>query len=623
MGKKSLFFCFFLGCQSLSLAINLKTIWNPYGGHNQYVTDIDTTSFSSGGTGTQIQYKNGSSFGGVAGSTVGVTGPTFSSSTITTLNSPNILFPNSTLSTYGACGSLSQGNLTLGDIFGGGACTSASPGSILLLNGAGVPLSISPDVGITLAVGNALTFGDSSIQTSAGVSLVDILAGTHTWTGGNIYKSSSTFNGTINISSGVLLSGSAGSAGQFIQSNGVGTTPTWATAGGGSLYSTTGTWTAQQDHTSVSADTFTAVNVRTSFQVASDTLSVTSAGLGIGTNSPWASATILGAASAPTLTHNAASILGLYETTAGSQVAWTIDSAAPFTSSIQHRDNSNGANFPMAINPLGGNVGIGTANPSLGTFQIHNASLPAVMLSFENNGGSGSTWGASYGNEGVPNLYWGDTTAPTSKFFWRANYNTAGVAVNTFETVNSAGNSTTVVEFLRRNAGDTGDYFHITSNGGTTGNVLNVYNNGNVGIGVLVPASALHVVSPTTNAYEAQFSTSSVSFHVAVSTNGHTVTYGSAPTVSSCGASPSGSVVGDDNQGVITIGGTAPTACTLTFANSWGTGNMSCQLTNNSLTISEDISSLTTTTMTLGFGIGGLAGGLVYYRCSCSGPSCR
>jgi hypothetical protein len=53
-------------------------------------------------------------------------------------------------------------------------------------------------------------------------------------------QSSTTFNGNVNVSSGVLLSGSAGTSGQAFTSNGPGTVPTWQTvsSGGGSTNGT-------------------------------------------------------------------------------------------------------------------------------------------------------------------------------------------------------------------------------------------------------------------------------------------------------------------------------------------------------------------------------------------------
>lgn len=138
-----------------------------------------------------------------------------------------------------------------------------------------------------------------------------------------------------------------------------------------------------------------------------------------------------------------------------------------------------------------------------------------------------------------------------------------------------------------------------------------------------INGATLTIQSPANATYEAYFSTTATNYHVSISTSGHFLTNGSIlPVISACGSTPNGSVSGDDNAGIITVGGTAPTACTLTFANTWGSTPV-CTVTDNSLTIAADISTLNPTTLTLGFGVGGLAGGLVYYRCSCSGGSCR
>lgn len=132
---------------------------------------------------------------------------------------------------------------------------------------------------------------------------------------------------------------------------------------------------------------------------------------------------------------------------------------------------------------------------------------------------------------------------------------------------------------------------------------------------------AVIAASPS-GTYETVFGTAAVS-NVQISTNGFVSSFGASPSVSSCGSTPSGSVVGDDKAGVITIGGTAPTACTLTFATVHTGCTMVCNVTDNSLTVSADISSLTTSALTLGFGVGGLAGGNVYYQCTGYGATCR
>lgn len=135
-------------------------------------------------------------------------------------------------------------------------------------------------------------------------------------------------------------------------------------------------------------------------------------------------------------------------------------------------------------------------------------------------------------------------------------------------------------------------------------------------------STELVVISPITGPYETTFSTSSVIFHVAISTNGHFISNGPSPIISSCGSTPNGSVVGTDKAGVITVGGGSVTACTLTFANSYGIGcTVSCTTSDSITTATPDVVS-TPTTMTMGFSAT-IGGGTVNYNCEGIGPTCR
>lgn len=164
---------------------------------------------------------------------------------------------------------------------------------------------------------------------------------------------------------------------------------------------------------------------------------------------------------------------------------------------------------------------------------------------------------------------------------------------------------------------------------GTVGNGINagsgVFQAGTLGISAngsyFSISSSVTIITNTTGSYEQAWSTTTSFYHVAISTSGHFITGGQSPTISSCGSTPSGSIVGDDNQGTISIGGGSVTACTLTFANPWGTTPV-CVITDNSTTIPGDISSISQTGFTTSFSLS-LGGGLVWYQCSCSGSSCR
>lgn len=84
--------------------------------------------------------------------------------------------------------------------------------------------------------------------------------------------------------------------------------------------------------------------------------------VGVGTTVPYSKLSISGSDTDPSLTHDTAALLNLDNNL--TDLAITIDTSTPFTASIQHRHASlDGFPYPIAINPLGGNVGIGTPGP--------------------------------------------------------------------------------------------------------------------------------------------------------------------------------------------------------------------------------------------------------------------
>ena len=91
--------------------------------------------------------------------------------------------------------------------------------------------------------------------------------------------------------------------------------------------------------------------------------------------------------------------------------------------------------------------------------------------------------------------------------------------------------------------------------------------------------------------------------------NRHLEYFGSAPTISTCGTTPS--VVGNDNAFTITTGTGAPTACTATFASAW-TNAPVCNVNLSAGTAT--ITSVSTSAITFGFSAG-LTSGKVYVGC--------
>lgn len=141
-----------------------------------------------------------------------------------------------------------------------------------------------------------------------------------------------------------------------------------------------------------------------------------------------------------------------------------------------------------------GNVGVGIDIPTAMVDTVSTSGFPKTMIGFRRPG-LGS-WGIMLGSEAISNVYIGLAGSVTN-YFWRANWNTANVAGNTFQVAQNSDNSLTAVEILQQRAGNTGDYLHITSNGGTTGNILNVANSKFIGIGTTTPQWPLTIASST------------------------------------------------------------------------------------------------------------------------------
>lgn len=154
---------------------------------------------------------------------------------------------------------------------------------------------------------------------------------------------------------------------------------------------------------------------------------------------------------------------------------------------------------------------------------------------------------------------------------------------------------------------------------GSVGGALDSMQMGNPlsGVGFAFYASTINTYSVTIGTTTA----TAGPYAVMVSTSGHFITGGPAPTISSCGTTPNGSVVGDDNEGTITVGGGSVTSCTLTFAKTWGTTPI-CIITDNSTTSTGDVSAISATAFTTSFSLS-VGGGTIWYRCGCSGSGCK
>jgi hypothetical protein len=106
-----------------------------------------------------------------------------------------------------------------------------------------------------------------------------LLASSNTWTGGNTYVSSTTFNGAVLVSTTVILQGSTGINGQVFTSGGPNAQAFWSTLTGASLTSTQ-TWTG--GNTYVSSSTFNGtVVISTNVAMNNGTLTMTNSSIAI------------------------------------------------------------------------------------------------------------------------------------------------------------------------------------------------------------------------------------------------------------------------------------------------------------------------------------------------------
>ena len=107
--------------------------------------------------------------------------------------------------------------------------------------------------------------------------------------------------------------------------------------------------------------------------------------------------------------------------------------------------------------------------------------------------------------------------------------------------------------------------------------------------------------------------TSTETIHGTKIFNDHVEYKGTAPAISSCGAVPSGSAVGNDNAGIITVGGGAVTACTMTFNRPW-VNTPICNVTTSTTTVTIGITAASVSAVTFGMSAS-LGGGTIYYSC--------
>jgi hypothetical protein len=197
--------------------------------------------------------------------------------------------------------------------------------------------------------------------------------------------------------------------------------------------------------------------------------------VGIGTNTPLNKLVVTG-------TNNSVSALGTNQTNATFRVDGNSNHAldmgtftnSPWGSYIQSHNKASTASLPLSLNPVGGNVGIGTSNPDYKLSVIGNT---RIQPNTTNTGtGGGNLWVEIYGKEPPAT----DTQAGGIKLGWYNNF--GGIEV-------VRPGSTTGV----------GLAFNYATTGGTTTEGFRLTNAGRLGIGTTNPGSTLEVNGSATN----------------------------------------------------------------------------------------------------------------------------
>lgn len=249
---------------------------------------------------------------------------------------------------------------------------------------------------------------------------------------------------------------------------------------------------------------------------------VSGGNVGIGTSTPPSKLWVLGTQAAPSLTNDGA-VTQFGGVAATQAIAFGLDPNSPFDGWIQvKRSNNDGTSFPLALNPLGGNVAVGTTTPSAnlvinGTtgqnlFQIATSTNQGIFTVNKNGnvgigtgspignidifGGSGNSQlefsnsttgngsGGFIGQLGGNDLFYTNQTATGNLFFGTNNMTRMAILPGG----NVGVGSTT--PWGQLSASSTSAYPTLVVSQNSTGPAA-IFTGGNVGIGTTTPGSLL------------------------------------------------------------------------------------------------------------------------------------
>ena len=220
----------------------------------------------------------------------------------------------------------------------------------------------------------------------------------------------------------------------------------------------------------------------------------TSGNVGIGTTTPSSVLSIYGLSAAAPSSNNGSigdSSIFKIHSNAGTTLSVGMLNASPYTTWIQQKDsNANGVYYPIALNPLGGNVGIGTTSP-VGILAVANSSNTSVGQYLSLEGNSTSNNGLFiYDKTGRSGPVAGTLNASsrTATAYIHITADGDGLIINKTNAGSTQGVPLTIINK------SSADSFQINNDSSV---LFNVTSGGNVGIGAAVPSSKLQLVGTT------------------------------------------------------------------------------------------------------------------------------
>lgn len=258
-------------------------------------------------------------------------------------------------------------------------------------------------------------------------------------------------------------------------------------------------------------------------------------------------------------------------------------------------DSGGGDTTRLTIQPTG-RIGVGTTTP-FALFAVHakNGDINESLFEVASSTATVDTVFFKINNRGNIGIA---TTSPYLQYSQVTTEVTGGTPVAIWDTTAKASASGGPILFFAhggqrvtfiKSASGTGNAspflsFGVGLNSGDPTEVARFDENGNLGVGTTTPWARVSIVSATAPPFVVASSTATGSNGplFMIQNSGHIISYGKAPTLTSCGTSPT--VVGNDADMIITVGSVAATGCTITFATAYAT-TPACSITNLNLSV--------------------------------------